>query len=117
MSPVGYQRSLTTGNNGPLSGPVKRTDTVFCTKSNRDSSFAYFLKVSFYMIMIRWLFQALKVDWAPGKEVKAEYKEFWTKEHGVNYIPVDKVDNVVSLKSQGFVDMDSVPEEKRGSIS
>lgn len=61
--------------------------------------------------------KALKVDWAPGKEVKPEYKEFWSKEHGVNYIPVGKVgENLVSLKSQGFVDLESVPEEKRAQM-
>nr|XP_039261073.1 SR-related and CTD-associated factor 4-like [Styela clava]XP_039261074.1 SR-related and CTD-associated factor 4-like [Styela clava] len=62
--------------------------------------------------------KSLKVDWAPGKEVKEEFKEFWSKEYGVNYIPLSRVvDHLVALRHQGFIDIDSVPEEKRVELS
>lgn len=60
----------------------------------------------------------LKVDWAQGKEVKEEYKEYWSKEDGCNFIPCEKAPmHLKELKLSGFVDLDSVPPDRKGILA
>ncbi|XP_073969717.1 insulator su(Hw) mRNA adaptor isoform X2 [Rhodnius prolixus] len=58
--------------------------------------------------------KAITIAWAPGKGMKdKEWKDYWEVEHGVSYIPWNKISldtDLDLLEDGGVIDEDSLPE-------
>ncbi|XP_076824221.1 uncharacterized protein LOC143470165 isoform X3 [Clavelina lepadiformis] len=62
--------------------------------------------------------KSLKCEWAPGKEMPEEEKLSYSKEHGVNYIPLSSDPNQLrALSTWGTIDPESLPEHRRVELT
>lgn len=63
-------------------------------------------------------FNFIQIAWAPGKGMKdKEWKDYWEVEHGVSYIPWNKISldtDLDLLEDGGVIDEDSLPEYLKG---